>query len=71
MNCANAGRADTRRLKIGSRKAVLSWNGAMQRTAYKDLDDISKKVATMTMTPAAHVLTAFDTSAPSRIPRVA
>ena len=56
MNCALTGRADTRRLEIGSRKAVLSWNGAMQQTAYKDLDDISKEAATMTKTPAADAI---------------
>ena len=57
MNCAHTGRVEILRLKIGSRKVVLSGNGtAMQRTAYKDLDDISKKVATMTKTPAAHAI---------------
>ena len=38
MNCAHTGRVEILRLKIGSRKVVLSGNGtAMQRTAYKDL----------------------------------
>lgn len=56
MNCAHSGRADARRLKIGSQKVVSLNGAAVQRTAFKDLDDISQKVATMTKTPAADAI---------------